>query len=229
MSLAALKPKVRAAVYTRKSSEVGLNQIYSSLDAQREACAAYIASQKQEGWIAVDDRYDDGGFSGGTLERPALKRLLADIEAGKIDVIIVYKIDRLSRSLSDFVKLIDLFDRHDASFVSITQQFSTTTSMGRLTLNILLSFAQFERELAAERIRDKFLASRKRGLWMGGCPPLGYDVRDRKLVVNPAEADLVRLIFRRFLDLGSALLLIRELNAQGHRTKSWATQAGRRF
>jgi site-specific DNA recombinase len=218
--------KIRCAVYTRKSSEEGLELSFNSLDAQREACAAYIDSQRHEGWLALDDRYDDGGHSGGSLQRPGLQRLLADIEIGKIDVIIVYKIDRLSRSLSDFVKLVDLFDRHSVSFVSITQQFSTRTSMGRLTLNILLSFAQFERELAAERIRDKFLASRKRGLWMGGIPCLGYNVRDRKLVVNPAEAELVRLIFRRFLDLGSALLLIRELNAQGQRTKSWTTQAG---
>jgi site-specific DNA recombinase len=226
MSRLGAKPQVRCVTYCRKSSEEGLEQSFNSLDAQREACAAYIDSQRHEGWLALDDRYDDGGYSGGTLQRPALQRLLADIEIGKIDVIIVYKIDRLSRSLSDFVRLIDLFERHSVSFVSITQQFSTRTSMGRLTLNILLSFAQFERELAAERIRDKFLASRKRGLWMGGVPCLGYDVGNRKLVINPAEAELVRLIFRRFLDLGSALLLIRDLNAQGHRTKSWATQAG---
>jgi site-specific DNA recombinase len=226
MSRHGVKPKVRCAIYTRKSSEEGLERAFNSLHAQRAAGEAYIASQSAEGWLLVPDWYDDGGISGATLERPALTRLLADVEAGKIDVIVVYKIDRLSRSLSDFAKLIDLFDRYDVSFISITQQFSTTTSMGRLTLNILLSFAQFERELTAERIRDKFLASRKRGLWMGGRPPLGYDVRNRKLVVNPAEAELVRLIFRRFLDLGSALLLIRELNAQGYRTKSWTTQNG---
>jgi DNA invertase Pin-like site-specific DNA recombinase len=226
MSRATVKPKVRCAIYCRKSSEEGLEQSFNSLDAQREACAAYIDSQRHEGWIALDDRYDDGGYSGGTLERPALKRLLADVEAGRIDCVVVYKVDRLSRSLTDFAKLVDVFERHGVSFVSVTQHFCTTTSMGRLTLNILLSFAQFEREVIGERIRDKFAASRAKGIWMGGHPPLGYDVRDRKLVVNPAEAELVRLIFRRFLDLGSTILLIRELDAQGHRTKSWTTQAG---
>jgi site-specific DNA recombinase len=220
------KPKVRCAVYTRKSSEEGLELAFNSLDAQREACAAYIDSQRHEGWLALDDRYDDGGCSGGTLERPALQRLIRDIEAGKVDTVICYKIDRLSRSLTDFARLVDVFERNRVTFVSVTQSFCTTTSMGRLTLNILLSFAQFERELAGERIRDKFAASRRKGIFMGGHPPLGYDVRDRKLAVNPAEAELVRLIFRRFLDLGSALLLIRELNAQGHRTKSWTTRAG---
>ena len=215
-----------SAVYCRKSSEEGLELTFNSLDAQREACAAYIDSQRHEGWLALDDRYDDGGYSGGTLERPALQRLIRDIEAGRVDTVVCYKIDRLSRSLTDFAKLVDVFERNNVTFVSVTQSFCTTTSMGRLTLNILLSFAQFERELAGERIRDKFAASRRKGIFMGGHPPLGYDVRDRKLVVNPAEAELVRLIFRRFLDLGSALLLIRELNAQGHRTKSWTTQAG---
>ena len=161
---------------------------FNSLDAQREACEAYIASQKAEGWVLVPDRYDDGGFSGGTLERPALKRLLADIEAGRVDVVVVYKIDRLSRSLMDFSKLVEVFDRNNVTFVSVTQSFNTTTSMGRLTLNILLSFAQFEREVIGERIRDKFAASRKKGMWMGGFVPLGYDVKDRKLVVNEAEA-----------------------------------------
>jgi site-specific DNA recombinase len=226
MSRHGAKPKVRCAVYTRKSSEEGLELAFNSLDAQREACAAYIDSQRHEGWLALDDRYDDGGYSGGTLERPALQRLMRDIEAGRVDTVVCYKIDRLSRSLTDFAKLVDVFERNSVTFVSVTQSFCTTTSMGRLTLNILLSFAQFERELAGERIRDKFAASRAKGMWMGGHPPLGYDVKDRKLVVNPAEAELVRLIFRRFLDLGSALLLIRELNAQGHRTKSWTTQAG---
>jgi DNA invertase Pin-like site-specific DNA recombinase len=226
MSRLGAKPKVRCAVYTRKSSEEGLELAFNSLDAQREACAAYIDSQRHEGWLALDDRYDDGGYSGGTLERPALQRLIRDIEAGRVDTVVCYKIDRLSRSLTDFAKLVDVFERNSVTFVSVTQSFCTTTSMGRLTLNILLSFAQFERELAGERIRDKFAASRRKGIFMGGHPPLGYDVRDRKLVVNPAEAELVRLIFRRFLDLGSALLLIRELNAQGHRTKSWTTQAG---
>ena len=217
---------MRCAIYSRKVSEEGLELAFNSLDAQREACAAYIDSQRHEGWLALDDRYDDGGYSGGTLERPALQRLMRDIEAGRVDTVVCYKIDRLSRSLTDFAKLVDVFERNSVTFVSVTQSFCTTTSMGRLTLNILLSFAQFERELAGERIRDKFAASRRKGIFMGGHPPLGYDVRDRKLVVNPAEAELVRLIFRRFLDLGSALLLIRELNAQGHRTKSWTTQAG---
>jgi DNA invertase Pin-like site-specific DNA recombinase len=226
MSPHGAKPKVRCAVYTRKSSEEGLEQEFNSLDAQRAAGEAYIASQSHEGWLLVPDRYDDGGISGATLERPALKRLLADVEADRIDCVVVYKVDRLSRSLTDFAKLVDIFEQHGVSFVSVTQHFCTTTSMGRLTLNILLSFAQFERELAGERIRDKFAASRRKGIFMGGHPPLGYDVRDRKLVVNPAEAELVRLIFRRFLDLSSALLLIRQLNAQGHRTKSWTTQAG---
>jgi DNA invertase Pin-like site-specific DNA recombinase len=226
MSRHGAKPKVRCAVYTRKSSEEGLELAFNSLDAQREACAAYIDSQRHEGWLALDDRYDDGGYSGGTLERPALQRLIRDIEAGRVDTVVCYKIDRLSRSLTDFARLVDVFERNRVTFVSVTQSFCTTTSMGRLTLNILLSFAQFERELAGERIRDKFAASRRKGIFMGGHPPLGYDVRDRKLVVNPAEAKLVRLIFRRFLDLGSALLLIRELNIQGHRTKSWTTQSG---
>jgi site-specific DNA recombinase len=226
MSRVGAKPKVRCAIYCRKSSEEGLEQSFNSLDAQREACAAYIDSQRHEGWLVLDDRYDDGGHSGGSLQRPALQRLIRDIEAGRIDTVICYKIDRLSRSLTDFAKLVDLFEQHNVTFVSVTQQFNTTTSMGRLTLNVLLSFAQFERELAGERIKDKFLQSRKRGLWMGGHPPLGYDVRDRKLVVNPAEAELVRLIFRRFLDLGSATLLMRELNAKDYRTKSWTTQSG---
>jgi site-specific DNA recombinase len=207
--------KLRCAVYTRKSTEEGLDQEFNSLDAQREACEAYIASQKPEGWLLVRDRYDDGGFSGGTLERPALKRLLADIEDGRVDVVVVYKIDRLSRSLMDFSKLVEVFDGHAVTFVSITQSFNTTTSMGRLTLNILLSFAQFEREVIGERIRDKFAASRARGMWMGGHPPLGYDVRDRKLVVNETEATMVQMIFERFLKIGSATVLVRELTAEG--------------
>jgi DNA invertase Pin-like site-specific DNA recombinase len=219
--------KVRCAVYTRKSSEEGLEMEFNSLDAQRESCEAYIASQRAEGWVPVPNRYDDGGFSGGNLERPALKRLLNDIEAGLVDVVVVYKIDRLSRSLMDFSKLVEAFDRNDVTFVSVTQSFNTTTSMGRLTLNILLSFAQFEREVIGERIRDKFAASRRKGMWMGGVPPLGYDVVARKLVVNEAEADLVRHIFRRFLQVGSATLLIKELNVAGHRTKSWVTQDGK--
>ncbi|TAN70555.1 MAG: recombinase family protein [Magnetospirillum sp.] len=218
--------KVRCAIYTRKSSEEGLEMEFNSLDAQRESCEAYVASQKAEGWVPVPDHYDDGGFSGGNLERPALRRLLADIESGLIDVVVVYKIDRLSRSLMDFSKLVEVFDRNAVTFVSVTQSFNTTTSMGRLTLNILLSFAQFEREVIGERIRDKFAASRKKGMWMGGVPPLGYDVVARKLVVNQPEADLVRTIFDRFLKVGSATLLVKELNAAGHRTKSWTTQGG---
>lgn len=211
--------KLRCAVYTRKSSEEGLEQEFNSLHAQREAGLAYIASQKSEGWLALPDQYDDGGVSGGTLERPALKRLLAEVEAGLIDVIVVYKIDRLSRSLTDFAKLVELFERHNVTFVSVTQQFSTTTSMGRLTLNILLSFAQFEREVIGERIRDKFAASRKRGLWMGGWPPLGYEVQDRKLVVVDKEAALVRRIFERFAKTGSVAIVTRELRAAGEVTK----------
>jgi DNA invertase Pin-like site-specific DNA recombinase len=186
------KRRLRCAAYTRKSSEEGLEQEFNSLDAQREACEAYIASQRAEGWTLVPDYYDDGGVSGGTLERPALKRLLADIEAGRVDVVVVYKIDRLSRSLMDFARLVEVFDRHSVTFVSVTQSFNTTTSMGRLTLNVLLSFAQFEREVIGERIRDKVAASRKKGIWMGGWAPLGYDVKDRKLIINEAEAKLVR-------------------------------------
>jgi DNA invertase Pin-like site-specific DNA recombinase len=211
--------KVRCAVYTRKSTEEGLDQEFNSLDAQREACEAYAASQKAEGWILVPDHYDDGGFSGGTLERPALQRLLRDIEGGRVDVVVVYKIDRLSRALMDFAKLVEVFDRHGVTFVSVTQAFNTTTSMGRLTLNILLSFAQFEREVIGERIRDKFAASRARGMWMGGHPPLGYDIRNRKLVVNGAEAATVRMIFERFLTVGSATVLARDLRAEGVTTK----------
>ena len=222
-----LKRKTRCAVYCRKSSEEGLEQEFNSLDAQRDAGLAYIESQRHEGWIAIADRYEDGGFSGGNLERPALKRLLADIEGGRVDVVVVYKIDRLSRALMDFAKLVEVFDRRGVTIVSVTQSFNTTTSMGRLTLNILLSFAQFEREVIGERIRDKVAASRKRGMWMGGVPPLGYDVRNRKLVVNPAEAALVRLIFDRFLAIGSATVLAQELAEAGHRTKSWTTQSGR--
>ena len=220
--------KVRCAVYTRVSTDERLDMEFNSLDAQREAAMSYIASQKHEGWLLVGDRYDDGGFSGGTLERPALQRLLRDVEAGRIDVIVVYKVDRLSRSLTDFARIVEVFDDHNVSFVSITQQFNTTTSMGRLTLNILLSFAQFEREVIGERIRDKFAASRRKGMWMGGNPPLGYDVVDRKLVVNEKEADLVRLIFRRFLRVGSATKLAQELRRAGRTTKSWTTQDGNR-
>src|SRR4051794_11648572 len=218
---AAVSPqrKLRCAVYTRKSSEEGLEQEFNSLDAQREACEAYVASQRAEGWLLVPDRYDDGGFSGGTLERPALKRLRADIEAGKVDVVVVYKIDRLSRALMDFSRLVEVFDQHKVTFVSVTQSFNTTTSMGRLTLNVLLSFAQFEREVIGERIRDKFAASRKKGMWMGGWAPLGYEVRDRKLVIVEEDAKRVRAIFKRFVQLGSATAVAKELIARGERNK----------
>jgi len=212
--------RLRCAIYTRKSSEEGLDMEFNSLDAQREACEAYIASQRSEGWAAIREPYDDGGVSGGTLDRPALQRLLADVEAGLIDVIVVYKIDRLSRSLMDFARLVEIFDRNQVTFVSVTQSFNTTTSMGRLTLNILLSFAQFEREVIGERIRDKFAASRKRGMWMGGYVPLGYDARDRKLIINEAEAATVRMIFKRFVAIGSATKLAKELAAEGVHTKS---------
>lgn len=213
------KQKLKCAVYTRKSSEEGLEQEFNSLDAQRESCEAYVASQKAEGWLLVPDRYDDGGFSGGTLERPALQRLIGDIEAKRIDTVVVYKIDRLSRSLMDFARLVEVFDRNSVTFVSITQSFNTTTSMGRLTLNILLSFAQFEREVIGERIRDKFAASRRRGIWMGGWAPLGFDVKDRKLIVNEQEADLVRSIFTRFARGTPASQLIRMLAEEGSLNK----------
>jgi len=210
-----VKRSVRCAIYTRKSSEEGLEQDFNSLDAQREACSAYVTSQKAEGWMAIADRYDDGGYSGGTLERPALRQLLKDIERGAVDVVVVYKIDRLSRSLMDFARLVEVFDRKGVTFVSVTQSFNTTTSMGRLTLNVLLSFAQFEREVTGERIRDKFAASKRKGIWMGGNPPLGYDVSNRKLVVNSDEAETVRLIFRRYLDLGCVRLLCADLKELG--------------
>src|SRR5258705_1537521 len=199
--------RLRCGIYTRKSSEEGLEQDFNSLDAQREACEAFIASQRREGWALVGEIYDDGGFSGATMERPAFQRLLSDVGAGKIDVVVVYKVDRLTRSLSDFAKIVDIFDKHAVSFVSVTQQFNTTSSMGRLTLNILLSFAQFEREVTGERIRDKIAASKKKGMWMGGQPSLGYDVRDRKLIVNNAEAETVRHIFRRYTELNSVRAL----------------------
>jgi DNA invertase Pin-like site-specific DNA recombinase len=205
----------RCAIYTRKSSEEGLEQEFNSLDAQREACDAYIRSQRGEGWMALATRYDDGGLSGGTLERPALRRLLADIRAGRLDLVVVYKVDRLTRSLADFAKIVEIFDAAGVSFVSVTQQFNTTTSMGRLTLNMLLSFAQFEREVTGERIRDKFAASRRKGMWMGGTVPLGYEVRDRKLVVSEAEAATVRRIYADYLTLGSVRLLEGRLRGEG--------------
>ncbi|MCA0273121.1 MAG: recombinase family protein [Proteobacteria bacterium] len=220
----------RCALYTRKSSDEGLDQAFNSLDAQREACAAYVKSQAGEGWKVLPTLYDDGGYSGGTMERPALRRLLTDIEAGRIDIIIVYKIDRLTRSLADFARMVEIFDRHGVSFVSVTQAFNTTTSMGRLTLNVLLSFAQFEREVTGERIRDKIAASKAKGMWMGGVIPLGYDKPiggDRTLVVNEAEAALVRRIFALYLDLGSVHALEHRLQTEGIVSKRHAGAAGK--
>ncbi|CAN5225824.1 hypothetical protein BH11PSE2_BH11PSE2_17120 [soil metagenome] len=215
-------PTLRCAIYTRKSSEEGLDQSFNSLDAQREACEAYVKSQSHEGWRLIATRYDDGGFSGGTLERPALRRLLADVDAGRIDTVVVYKVDRLTRALTDFAKIVDRLDAKAASFVSVTQSFNTTTSMGRLTLNVLLSFAQFEREVTGERIRDKIAQSKARGMWMGGNLPLGYDTLDRTLVINPAEAETVRLIFDRYLVSGSVHRLEAELRDAGVRSKGGA-------
>ncbi len=210
---------LRCAVYTRKSTEDGLEQEFNSLDAQREACEAYILSQRHEGWTLVQGRYDDGGFSGGNMERPGMKALMADIDAGLVDVIIVYKVDRLTRSLADFAKIVERLDAKQASFVSVTQAFNTTTSMGRLTLNVLLSFAQFEREVTGERIRDKIAASKKKGIWMGGPVPLGYQVVERKLVPVPEEAERVRTIMRRYLEIRSVPALIELLRAEGLVTK----------
>lgn len=224
---AVIPKRLRCAVYTRKSTEEGLDMEYTSIDAQRDAGAACIASRRAEGWIPVADDYDDGGFSGGTLQRPALQRLIADIEAGRIDIVVSYKIDRLSRSLFDFAELVKVFDKHDVTFVSVTQQFNTTDAMGRMLLNILLTFAQFERELTAERIRDKFVASKKKGLWMHGIPPLGYDVKDRRLAINEAEAEQVRTIFGRFVELGSILKVVQAIREHGWCNKTWTTKAGK--
>ncbi len=221
-------PKIRCAIYTRKSHEEGLEQEFNSLDAQRVAAEAYVQSQMHEGWEALPTLYDDGGYSGGTLERPALQRLLADIKRGEIDVIVVYKVDRLSRSLLDFSKLVETFDAHNVSFVSVTQQFNTTNSMGRLTLNILLSFAQFEREVTGERIRDKFAASKKKGMWMGGPIPLGYDVQHRKLLANDLEAEQVRFIYQKYLELKSLHAVKDYMNTHGHQPKCWITPAGKK-
>ena len=223
------KTPIRCAIYTRKSSDEGLEQAFNSLDAQREACAAYVASQKGEGWKPLPDRYDDGGVSGGTLERPGLQRLLSDIDAGKVDLVVVYKVDRLTRSLADFAKLVERFDQAGASFVSVTQQFNTATSMGRLTLNVLLSFAQFEREVTAERIRDKIAASKQKGLWMGGRVPLGYDARDRTLVVNEAEAETVRTIFQLYLERGCVRHVKEAADHQGLTTKHRRFGNGKTF
>jgi len=214
MSRTSPAAKLRCAIYTRKSTEEGLEQEFNSLDAQHEACAAYIASQAGVGWKALPKRYDDGGISGGTMERPALQELLVDIRHGQVDVVVVYKIDRLTRSLTDFAKIVEVFDARNVSFVSVTQQFNTTTSMGRLTLNVLLSFAQFEREVTAERIRDKIAASKKKGMWMGGALPLGYQSRDKKLVIVPDAAQTIRAIYRRYLELGSVRKLKEELDEQ---------------
>src|SRR5262245_28581855 len=225
MTAAATK-KVRCAIYTRVSTEAGLDQNFNSLDAQYDAAQAYIRSQAHAGWTLIRHRYDDGGFSGGSTDRPALQELIADIKDHKINVVVVYKVDRLTRSLADFAKLVELFDAHAVSFVSVTQQFNTTTSMGRLTLNVLLSFAQFEREVTSERIRDKIAASKRKGLWVGGMAPLGYDTKDRKISVNEAEADRVRTIFRSYLRLGSLSLLMTDLRKQGIVTKVRTLKSG---
>jgi site-specific DNA recombinase len=222
-----IKPRMRCAVYTRKSTEEGLDQEYNSIDAQKDAGHSYIASQRAEGWIPVADDYDDPAFSGGNMERPGLKRLMADIEAGRIDIVVVYKIDRLTRSLADFSKMVEVFERYGVSFVSVTQQFNTTTSMGRLMLNILLSFAQFEREVTGERIRDKIAASKRKGMWMGGIPPIGYDVQNRRLVPNERETKTVKHLFKRFVELGSTTKMVKELKLDGVTSKAWTTQDGR--
>lgn len=220
------KTKMNCAIYTRKSSEEGLEMEYNSLDAQYDAASHYISAQASQGWTLVNKRYDDGGFSGGNMDRPGLKQLMIDVEAGLIDVIVVYKMDRLTRALLDFSKLVEAFDKRGVTFVSVTENFNTTTSMGRLTLNMLLSFAQFERELVGERIRDKFLASKRKGLWMGGTPPLGYDVVERKLVINRQEAKIITFCFEQFLRHGSPIQLVKELDERCYRTKSWTTQEG---
>jgi site-specific DNA recombinase len=222
------KARIRCAIYTRKSSEEGLEQSFNSLDAQREACRAFIGSQKHEGWKALGAHYDDGGYSGATTDRPALRRLIEDVKAGMADAVVVYKVDRLTRSLTDFAKIVEIFDKNQVSFVSVTQQFNTTTSMGRLTLNVLLSFAQFEREVTGERIRDKIAASKRKGMWMGGTLPLGYDLNNRKLVVNRAEAELVREIYRQYLKLGCVSKLKTYLERKRIRSKERVSQTGRK-
>src|SRR5438045_6534918 len=216
----------RCAIYTRKSSEEGLEQEFNSLAAQREACEAFIRSQQHEGWGLAKTRYDDGGFSGGNLKRPALQHLIADVRAGRIDIVVVYKVDRLTRSLADFARLVELFDAEAVSFVSVTQQFNTTSSMGRLTLTVLLSFAQFEREVTGERIRDKIAASKKKGMWMGGVPPLGYVVKDRKLMPDPNEAALVQKIFALYLELGCVSRLKSELDRTKIKSRTWTSGNG---
>ena len=226
----AATPRKRCAIYTRKSSEEGLEQEFNSLDAQRVACEAFVQSQAGEGWIAARDHYDDGGFSGGSMDRPGLKRLLADVAARKIDVVVVYKVDRLTRSLMDFSRIVERFDAHEVSFVSVTQAFNTTSSMGRLTLNVLLSFAQFEREVTGERIRDKIALSKARGIWMGGMVPLGYDLKDRRLSINEGEAQTVRLIFARYLETQSARDIastLAAMRARGHITVKHPGDSGK--
>jgi site-specific DNA recombinase len=219
---------IRCAIYTRKSTEEGLQQEFNSLDAQRESGEAYIISQRGQGWRALPDRYDDGGYTGGNMERPALKRLIQNIQAGEIDCVVVYKVDRLSRSLLDFARIMEAFDKHGVSFVSVTQQFNTTASLGRLTLNILLSFAQFEREIIAERTRDKMSAARRKGKWIGGFPVLGYDIDPQggRLVVNPAEADQVSEIFRLYEKERALIPVVRELNERGWHLKRWKSSQG---
>ena len=225
-----VRPTVRCAVYTRKSTEEGLDQEFNSLDAQREAAEAYIQSQAAQGWACLPQRYDDGGFTGGSIDRPALRRLLADLEAGQVDAVVVYKVDRLSRSLLDFAKMMETFEKHQVAFVSVTQQFNTATSMGRLVLNVLLSFAQFEREIIAERTRDKIAAARRKRKWSGGMPLLGYDVdpRQSKLMVNPKEAFRVRAIFGLYLKHQALRRVVEELARRGWRNKRWLTRKGRR-
>lgn len=217
---------IRCAIYTRKSSEEGLEQSFNSLEAQREACEAYVASQKHEHWKALKTHYDDGGYSGGSMERPALQQLLQDIGSGKVDTVVVYKVDRLTRSLADFAKIIERFDARQVSFVSVTQQFNTTSSMGRLTLNVLLSFAQFEREVTGERIRDKIAASKRKGMWMGGTVPVGYDVRDRRLLVNKKETAQVNRIFELYLELGCVAKLKERLDREGVKSKIRISSSG---
>ena len=226
LQIAGSKNRKRCAVYCRVSSDERLDQEFNSIDAQKEAGHAYIASQRAEGWIPVADDYDDPGYSGGNTDRPALKRLLADIERGLIDIVVVYKIDRLTRSLADFAKMVDVFDLYDVSFSAVTQQINSATSMGRLMLNVLLSFAQFEREVTSERIRDKIAAAKRKGMWMGGVPSIGYDVVNRQLVVNDAEAAVVRRIFEEMLTIGSPTQIAANLTAEGITTKAWTTQEG---
>jgi site-specific DNA recombinase len=221
--------KLRCAIYTRKSSEEGLEQDFNSLHAQREACEAYITSQRHEGWTILPTAYDDGGYSGGSMERPGLQQLLEPTESKLIDGVVVYKVDRLTRSLTDFAKIVEVFDAQGVSFVSVTQQFNTTTSMGRLTLNVLLSFAQFEREVTGERIRDKIAASKKKGMWMGGWVPIGYDRKDRTLIINEAEAETIRAIFRLYISLKSVGLVQAELERLRLATKRYVTTAGRQL